>query len=148
MTEMKFKRLVAGSYQTETLSGLYLQLMNGGDGWTVSSSTRTEGPFPTLREAKAVALAWDTLHDIESIGEGFKLDDDDPILGRYRLTLVDQDSEVITEFELGGDGYPLPIRKLGVGSLIQEVNDRLRWWEKAHLPAPGFQCEQVERTQA
>ena len=133
---MTFTRLVAGSYQTVTLTGLHLQIMKGGKGWTVSSSTQSEGPFDTLKTAKSIALVWDTAHTIESIGNGFTLDADGPIAGRYRLSLTTLDGELIDVIDLGGDGFPLPVQRLGPSSLAQEINDRLRHWEKANPPAP------------
>ena len=135
--QMTYTRLAAGSYQTETLSGLYLQLLKGDVGWTVSSSTRSEGPFATMRDAKKIAESWQFVESIEKLGEDFKPDDSEiEIGGKYRLVLTTIDGEVIETIELGGEGYPLPIRRLGTSGLVGDINSRLEWWEKANPPAP------------
>lgn len=123
---MRFTRLVAGSYQTETLAGLYLQLLKNKDGWTVSSSTHTEGPFSSMREARSVAMGWDRVREL----------DDAQLQGHYTLSLATHDDELIDVYNLGGStGYPLPLRWLGPDSLAGEINDVLKGYEKDHPPA-------------
>lgn len=132
---MAFKSLVSGSYQTITLTGTYLQLLKGAKGWTVSSSTITEGPFETFKTAKMIAQTWDRAREIERISETFKLEDHTPIQGKYLLTLADVEGVMIEQVELGGGGYPLPLHMMGLSSLASEINDRLRLHEKNNPPA-------------